>query len=97
MADGGAVRLRDIFREARHADPGVMLFSRATLNLFAFRMTRAHRSADAVLLLELGNEAFPSSAAAHNDLGNAYLDARDTVGRFSRLSTQWLHSRAIPC
>ena len=78
MAPGGAERLRSIHREARRYNPDLELVTPTALNLFAFRMTRMERPADAMILRELGTEVFPKSAAAQNDLGNAQLQAADT-------------------
>jgi dienelactone hydrolase len=79
MADRGAERLRDIFRDARRENPEVSLFSRTALNLFAFRMSRANRTPESLTFLELATEAFPRSALAQNDLGNGYLQTGDTT------------------
>jgi hypothetical protein len=79
MAEGGAERLRQIYRAARAVDSTTAMISRQQLNLFAFRMARSQRMPDAILLYELGTEAFPRSTAAHNDLGNTYMQAADTV------------------
>ena len=78
-APGGAERLRTVWRGAHAANPGVEIFSLTSLNLFAFRMSRTGRLPDAIILAELGTEAFPRSAAAHNSLGNLYLESADTT------------------
>lgn len=71
---GDIARLAAIHRRAVEENPAAELFSRSTLNLFAVRFgQRGHRET-ALALYRLAVEAFPGSALAHNDLGNAYRD-----------------------
>jgi hypothetical protein len=76
---GDVERLRTIFRRARAADPSVRMFTTAELNLFAFRFSRQGNRTAAIGLLELADEAFPTSVAAANNLGNGYRDAGDVA------------------
>lgn len=70
----GVERLARIFREARRADPGVVLFTAGTLNLYAFRFARQGRPTDVLALRALAHEAFPTSAEAAAALGDAYAE-----------------------
>jgi dienelactone hydrolase len=72
---GDIARLAAIYRRAAEDNPGVELFSRRTAALFAFRFMQRGDTETALDLHRLAVEAHPSSALAHNDLGNAYRDA----------------------
>jgi Flp pilus assembly protein TadD len=72
---GDIAKLTSVYRAAVQDNPAVHLFNRRTLGLFAFRFAQRGQRESAIALLQLGVEAFPRSAIAQNDLGNAYRDA----------------------
>lgn len=69
MGERGAERLREVFRAARADNPDVKLFTRQSLDLFRFRLTRMQRAPDTLVLLELATEAFPTSVDARDNIG----------------------------
>jgi tetratricopeptide (TPR) repeat protein len=72
---GDIAKLTSVYRAAVQDNPAIQLFNRRTLALFAFRFAQRGQRESAIALHQLGIEAFPRSAIAQNDLGNAYRDA----------------------
>lgn len=70
---GGAMKAAQLFREARHRDPGVTVIPEAVLNQLAYAHLRNGAPDAAVALFELNVESFPTSANAYDSLADGYL------------------------
>jgi hypothetical protein len=72
---GNVSELTAIYRRAKAVNPSVTMFTLQTLNLYAFRFGQRGDRDRAIAFQQLAVEAFPTSTAAANNLGNAYRDA----------------------
>lgn len=81
LVAGAAAGVRH-YRQLTSEDP--QLFDESSLNFVGYLLLTQERVAEALAVFELGIEAFPESANAHDSLGEAYLRA----GR---------HDRAFQC
>jgi hypothetical protein len=79
VMSGDAARVTELFRRAKRENPEVRLFTRETMNLFAFRFWQRGDRDKAIALYQLNIEAFPNSVHTHNNLGNAYRDTNQAA------------------
>jgi tetratricopeptide (TPR) repeat protein len=87
VMSGDIARVVDVLRAARRENPDGRLFTRETMNLYAFRYWQRNERDKAIQLRQLNAEAYPNSVHAHNDLGNAYRDSGQpqlALGSFER-------------
>jgi tetratricopeptide (TPR) repeat protein len=90
-------RVRQQLLDARKADPEAQLFPEITASIIGFDYQRASNPKAAVEVLELVLLAYPT-AAAHENLSEAYLDAgqKDRARRHAEVSLEMLDAHAAP-
>jgi dienelactone hydrolase len=96
-APGGVARVRQRLLDARKADAEAQLFPEITASIIGFDRQRDGDPKAAVEVLELVLLAYPT-AAAHENLSEAYLDAgeRDLARRHAEESLAMLKAHAVP-
>jgi pimeloyl-ACP methyl ester carboxylesterase len=70
---GGIARVTQQLTEARRRDPNAQLFPEVTVSIIGADHMRAGETKSAVEVMKLLVMAYPESANAHTDLGDAYL------------------------
>jgi len=70
---GGAAQVRQQLIEARRRDPDTQLFPEITASIIGFDYMRAGDAKAAIEVLKLVLMAYPDSAAANDNLADAYL------------------------
>jgi dienelactone hydrolase len=94
---GGVARVREQLLEARKTDPQAQLFPEVTASIIGWDHQRDGDAKSAVEVLELVLLAYPT-AAAHENLSEAYLDAgqKDLARRHAEVSLEMLDAHAAP-
>jgi tetratricopeptide (TPR) repeat protein len=96
-----AARAVEHYRQLKKDDPASVDFSESELNTLGYRLMEAGRVSDAVQIMQLNVEAFPSSANAYDSLGEAYLAnhqnalAKDSYAKSLELNPQSDNARAV--
>jgi tetratricopeptide (TPR) repeat protein len=72
---GGVTRARQIFKEQRAQNPGLVLFPEGEANLHGYALLQAGNTKDAIAVFELNVEAYPTSANTYDSLADAHLAA----------------------
>jgi CubicO group peptidase (beta-lactamase class C family) len=96
-----AARAVEHYRQLKKDDPASFDFSESELNTLGYRLMEAGRVSDAVQIMQLNVEAFPSSANAYDSLGEAYLAnhqnalAKDSYAKSLELNPQSDNARAV--
>jgi dienelactone hydrolase len=96
-APGGVARVRERLLEARKTDPQAQLFPEVSASIIGWDHQRDGDAKSAVEVLELVLLAYPT-AAAHENLSEAYLDAgqKDLARRHAEVSLEMLDAHAAP-
>ncbi len=96
-AAGGVERVRQKLLDRRKTDPEAQLFPEITASIIGFDHQRDGDPKAAVEVLELVLLAYPT-AAAHENLSEAYLDAgeKDLARRHAEASLEMLNAHAAP-
>jgi dienelactone hydrolase len=96
-APGGVARVRERLLEARKTDPQAHLFPEVSASIIGWDHQRDGDAKSAVEVLELVLLAYPT-AAAHQNLSEAYLDAgqKDLARRHAEKSLEMLAAHAAP-
>ena len=94
---GGVARVRQQLLERAEDGPQAQLFPEITASIIGFDYQRTGDPKAAVEVLELVLLAYPT-AAAHENLSEAYLDAgeKDRARRHAEASLEMLNARAAP-
>jgi dienelactone hydrolase len=94
---GGVARVRERLLEARKTDPLAQLFPEVSASIIGWDHQRDGDAKAAVEVLELVLLAYPT-AAAHENLSEAYLDAgqKDLARQEAEKSLEMLAARAAP-
>lgn len=77
IASQGIDRAATQYQQLKSADPATYNFDEGELNTLGYRLIGAKQLKEAVRILQLNTEAYPSSSNAFDSLGEAYLDAGD--------------------
>jgi len=94
---GGVARVREKLLDRRRSDPEAQLFPEISASIIGFDRQRDGDAKAAVEVLELVLLAYPT-AAAHENLSEAYLDAgqKDLARQHAEKSLEMLNAHAEP-
>jgi dienelactone hydrolase len=70
---GGGKQALQLYAEARHRDPKVVLFSEAAINRIGYEHIQMRDTQNAVDILRLNEAAYPNSPNVYDSLSDAYL------------------------
>jgi dienelactone hydrolase len=72
---GGAAKARQMFDEAKKANPKAVLFPEAEANAYGYQLMQEGKPQDAIIVLQMNADAYPESANTYDSLSDAYLAA----------------------
>jgi dienelactone hydrolase len=70
---GGIAKAVQMFHDVRQRDPQAFLFPEPEMNFAGYERLQAGENKEAIELFKLNVEAYPTSANAHDSLGDGYL------------------------
>jgi hypothetical protein len=95
---GGAVQVKQQLMEARRRDPQAQLFPEITASIIGFDYMRADDAKAAIEVMGLVLMAYPDSAAAYDNLSDAYLadGQKDLARQYAEKALALLDSHTLP-